>query len=95
MKKWLNKEYVVKRKMWTLLFESVMDTLIFTIILYFCVTKYNTTIIEILNSISANNLGYTFSIIMFPIILIIIAMLKLGLYMINNGKTEVKKKNKK
>ena len=92
MKKWLNKEYVVKRKMWTLLFESVMDALIFTIILYFCVTKYNSVIIELLNNISANNSGFTFSKIMFPIILIIITMLKLGLYIISNGNNESKNK---
>ena len=92
MKKWLNKEYVVKRKMWTLLFESIIDALIFTIILYLCVTKYNSVIIESLNNISANNFGFTFSIIMFPIILIIITMLKLGLYIISNENNESKNK---
>lgn len=95
MKKWLNKEYVVKRKMWTLLFELVIEALFLTIILYFCITKYNSSIIEILNSISANNLGFAFSKIMFPIILIIIAMLKSGFYILSNGNVEVNKKKKK
>ena len=93
MKKWLNKEYTVKRKMWTLLFETLIDALIFTMILYFCVTKYNTVIVDLLNNINENNIGFTFTKIMFPIILIIIATLKLGLYVINNS--NINSKNKK
>ena len=91
MKKWLNKEYTVKRKMWVILFESVMDSLIFAIILYFCVTKYNSAIVELLNSISTNNNGFTFTKIAFPIILIVILMLKLGLYILSNGNNSSKK----
>lgn len=95
MKNWLNKECVVKRKVWALLFESVIDTLIFTIILYLCVTNYNTFIIEILNSISNNNLEFTFSILMFSIILIIITMLKLGFYIVCNGNVEINNNKRK
>ncbi len=95
MRRWLNKEYIIKRKMWTLLLESLIDSFICTILLYFCIAKYNSTIIELLNAISTNNLEITFSKIMFPIILIIISILKLGLYIINNGNVNSNKKKKK
>ena len=95
MKKWLNEEYIIKRKNWTLFLESLIESLVFTIVLYLCLTKYNSTIVEVLTSISTNNLAVYFSKIMFPLILIIISMLKIGLYIVNNGKVESNKKKRK
>lgn len=105
MKEWLNKEYVVKRKMGVLLFEALMDSILFSIILYLLVSNYNSFIVELLNSISANNLEFLFIKIMFPFILIVIAMFKIGFYIVVNGnnntntkastKTKTKTKKKK
>ena len=95
MKRWLTKEYIVRRKPWTLIIEAAIDAVILTIILFLGVTKYNTEIVELLASIRADDLGVTFARLMFPLILIMVTMFKLCLYIINDRNEEVNKKKKR
>ena len=94
MNNWLHKEYFVHRKIWGILLESLINALILTIIVYFCVTKYNDNIVRLLSIISNNNIGLVFAKTMFPIILIIVLMLNLLFYVTQNTKI-ISSKNKK
>ena len=93
MKKFFNTEYIVKRKMWIILLEAVIDAIILTVMLYYCLSNYNQKIIEFLTSVSTNNMELTVSKVFFPILLIITAMIKLLRY-VASGTIE-KKTNKK
>lgn len=91
MKKWLTKEYIVKRKAWRLILETIIDTFIITLLIFISVTEYNTEIVELLSTISADNLGYAFAKIMFPVVLIMVTMFKVCLFMISDMAEERKK----
>ena len=94
MKRWLNKEYLVKRKMWAILLEVVIDSIICAVLLYYFTTKYNSDIVRLLTSIDNNNLGSMFTKIMFPIILVIVTTIKIFNYIIG-ATVSVEKSNKK
>ena len=95
MKKWLNEEYVIKRRMWVILLDILIETIIFSIILYFCVTKYNNNIVQMLNFISTNNFGLSFVKLSIPIILIIVCMIKFSSYIISKENVDKNLKRKK
>lgn len=95
MKKWLNEEYVIKRRMWVILLDILIETIIFSIILYFCVTKYNNNIVQMLNFISTNNFGLSFVKLSIPIILIIVCMIKFSSYIISKENVDKNLKKKK
>ena len=95
MKKWLNKEYTFKKKVWVTLLEALLDSIILTAIFYYCVTKYNSNIVQLLNSISTNNNGFAVSKIMFLGILIIVTTIKLVVQTCGTEKVETSKKMKK
>ena len=95
MKKCLNEEYVIKRRMWVILLDILIETIIFSIILYFCVTKYNNNIVQMLNFISTNNFGLSFVKLSIPIILIIVCMIKFSSYIISKENVDKNLKRKK
>lgn len=95
MKKWLNEEYVIKRRMWVILLDILIETIIFSIILYFCVIKYNNNIVQMLNFISTNNFGLSFVKLSIPIILIIVCMIKFSSYIISKENVDKNLKRKK
>ena len=95
MKKWFNKEYTIRRKVWMILLEAFIDTLICTVIFYFSMTDYNSIISYILNVVKTYNIAFKFSIMFFPAFLIVIILFKFMYFVINNEKNNSKKKKKK
>ena len=85
MKKETKKEMMGKKQRYKLIIESFISSIIWTIILYLCMTKYNHFIIELLNSIKEQNLAFEMILLLFPIIFL---MLKIS----NNFLTNNEKK---
>lgn len=73
------KKEISKKTIGGALIESVISAIIFTIVLYFCLTSFNETIQTMLKAISGGKTSaLDVTMILFPIILIIALTLKLG-----------------
>ena len=94
MKKWLNKEYIIKRKISTLLVEVLLDAMLATLILYYCLTDFNSFIVEIFTFVSDNNVALKSCLVLFPAILIVVAICFAAYYVTVGKLTEGKTKNK-
>lgn len=72
------KELDVKKEVVKLILKAIIKSVVTIVILYFCVTTFNESIVQVLEEIKNQNLVCDFLTIVFPIILIINLMFLLG-----------------
>ena len=85
MKEWLCKEYVVKRKRWTVIIDVILESIIMGVLLYYLVKDCSDAIAWLFTEVSNNNAAFDFVWILMPFILITIAMVKFGFYVANDN----------
>lgn len=98
MLKQFNEATNVKKKIITSMIKVSITSLIYTILIYFCLTIFNEDIVTILNGVAENNGALEVSYIIFPIFLIVFGMIELGniaLHQHNNPKYKTNSKKKK
>lgn len=95
MKKWLNEEHVVKRKNWTLIFESVLESFFFVGFIYFCCTDFNDMICEALKSFKTVGVSFGFFVFLFLILSMLLSYTKVESHIINSSEKFKKAKSKK
>lgn len=86
MLKNLNKEIIIKKTLKQKLIETLISSFVWAIILYFCLTEFNETIIYICNSVAEENWAVEFVLIVLPIMIIVGMMITLGNFVISEGK---------
>ena len=67
----LNKEIVVKKTVLETGVASIIAGIIWTILLYFCLTEFNEEIVEFMKLIDENNLALQATLILSPVIIMI------------------------
>ena len=95
MKKWLGEEHVIKRKNWTLIFESVLESLLFVGFIYFCCTDFNDMICNALKSFKTAGVSFGFFVFLFLILSVLISYAKVESHIINSSENGKKAKGKK
>lgn len=90
-----NKEIVVKRTLKMRWLDALLNGSVYTIILYFCLTKYNEDIVEFMRSVAENNLALQVTLILFPLIVFGTGFIWITSAIVNSDSTSAKKKNKK
>lgn len=85
MKDWLCKEYVIKRKRWTVIIDVILESIIMGVLLYYLVKDCSDAIAWLFTEVSKNNAAFDFVWILMPIILITIAIVKFGFYVANDN----------
>lgn len=85
MKDWLCKEYVVKRKRWSVILDIIFESIIIGVLLYYLVKDCSDAIAWLFTEVSNNGTAFEFVWILMPIIVVIIAMFKFGFYITNDN----------
>lgn len=88
MLKNLNKEIIIKKTLKQKLIETLISSFFWAIILYFCLTVFNDTIIYIFNSVAEGNSEVEFVLLVLPIMIIVGMMITLGNFVISEGKNK-------
>lgn len=92
MKDLFNKEFVVKRKLIGIVYEVVVEAILWTTLVYIVLKDYGTEIIETVKVINEHNNGFECFMLMLPIFLIMLTTFKIGYYMTSDKRKDKKKK---
>ena len=77
MTKWLKKEYIIKTKVWKIIMEIILYSIILTGALYYFLTQAD-TIIDLLTNINKDHIELQCALIIFPLILGIVICIVIG-----------------
>ena len=80
MKEWLNKEYVVKRKIWDIAIEILLDTFISLSAVYYLLSECSIEIADILTQMHKAGAALDVVLISAPIVIMFIGFIKVGYY---------------
>lgn len=85
MKDWLCKEYVVKRKRWTVIIDIILESLIVGWLLYYLLFDCSDAIAWFVTEVKEKDVVLDTVYILMPIILVIIGMFKFVFYLCNDS----------
>ncbi len=95
MKNWLTKERTFKLKTWEIIIDILLSGIIFTMLFYYILVECGEPLINVLKWIHATGIEYKAALVLFPVILIIVAVTKLVLLVSYNNKDSISKTKKK
>lgn len=95
MKDNLNREFTIKTKTWKVIVSSFISALLVSLIIYYCVTTYNSVLIKLLQEINTNKEAFQLAELILPIAFIVIMMCKLATLVISDAEEKPAKKTKK
>lgn len=88
MKDWLCKEYVVKRKRWSIIIDILLESIIVGWLLYCLLNDCSDAIAWFVTEVKERNTVLDTVYILMPIILVTIGMFKFGFYVCNDSATK-------
>ena len=92
MVKWLTKVWDIKLKTWEIIVDILLSGILFTLLFYYILVECGEPIINLLKWIHATVIEYKAALLLFPVILIMVAVTKLVLLVSYNNKEKTKKK---
>ena len=92
MVKWLTKVWDIKLKTWEIIVDILLSGILFTLLFYYILVECGEPIINLLKWIHATGIEYKAALLLFPVILIMVAVTKLVLLVSYNNKEKTKKK---
>lgn len=95
MKDWLCKEYVVKRKRWTIIIDIILESLIVGWLIYYLLFDCSDAIAWFVTEVKERDVVLDTVYILMPIILVTIGMFKFGFYLCNDVESRPMLLNKK
>ena len=87
------KEIIIKKTWGKILFESVVGSLIGSYILYYLTGPMGKLLGQVITDLNDEGLALNVALYMFPIILIIILLINIGVSLLSQDKSQPKKKN--
>ena len=80
-----NNDKMFKKKLLGVLLSAIICGFLWSVLLYLCLTDYNESIVEFMKSVAENNLELATCMILFPIIVIINAVVISSNYVVNSS----------